>query len=271
MPAPRLEEVERWCRRLGVDGWELRAEPVLRGGIAGTRLLVDVDDAHRHPHRRAVDVFDLIGAAGLPPRVESRALATFRLLAEVEGRLHGVPSRRGGVPRGGGGRLDRRHRRGVRGARAPRRRRGRGQLRGAGQRDVPRRARRVAQPAPGGRGVAGRRRDPEPRPRRALRAHHPHRGGAAGRARPALRPDAGHDRHGQRFRRRRPRAGRAGEPRPGRARCRDGGSGRPASARTASPRWCWRPPSTTSPARRSPTPWPGCSRRARTTPGWCRS
>src|SRR5215211_2802877 len=85
-----LDEVERWCRRLGVGGWELRAERVLRGGIAGTRLLVDVDEAHRHPHRRAVDVDELITAAGLPARVEARALATFRLLAEVEGRLHGV-------------------------------------------------------------------------------------------------------------------------------------------------------------------------------------
>jgi uncharacterized protein (TIGR00299 family) protein len=87
-----LDDVERGCRRLGVDGWELRAEPVLRGGIAGTRLLVEVDEGHRHPHRRAVDIAELIGAAELPPRVESRALATFRLLAEVEGRLHGVPA-----------------------------------------------------------------------------------------------------------------------------------------------------------------------------------
>lgn len=90
-----LDEVERWCRRLRVDGWELRAESVLRGGIAGTRLVVEVQEdgegAHRHPHRRAVDVEELIAAAGLPPRVEARALATFRLLAEVEGRLHGVP------------------------------------------------------------------------------------------------------------------------------------------------------------------------------------
>ena len=75
-----------------MDGWELRAEPVLRGGIAGTAAVVDVDEAHRHPHRRAVDIDELIAAAGLPARVEARALATFRLLAEVEGRLHGVPA-----------------------------------------------------------------------------------------------------------------------------------------------------------------------------------
>jgi uncharacterized protein (TIGR00299 family) protein len=85
-----VAEVEGWCRRLDVGGWTLRTESVLRGGLAGTRAVVDVDGGHHHPHRRAVEIQGLIGAADLPKRVAERAGATFRLLAEVEGRLHGV-------------------------------------------------------------------------------------------------------------------------------------------------------------------------------------
>jgi uncharacterized protein (TIGR00299 family) protein len=82
-------EVERMCRRLPVEGWELQVERVLRAGLAGTRVRVEVAPSG-HPHRRAADILGMLDQADLPPRVNARARATFTLLAEVEGRLHGV-------------------------------------------------------------------------------------------------------------------------------------------------------------------------------------
>jgi uncharacterized protein (TIGR00299 family) protein len=78
--------VRRLLGRLPIDGWTLDVEPVTRGGIAATHAIVKAaDNGIERTHRTIVE---LIGRAGLPARVETRALATFAALAEVEGRLH---------------------------------------------------------------------------------------------------------------------------------------------------------------------------------------
>lgn len=84
-----LGEVVTLLDRLPFGGWQVEAEPVLRGGIAGTKIHV----RHRDdgPSRTASQVEELVRAGGLPDRVESRALAVFRALAEAEGRLHRRP------------------------------------------------------------------------------------------------------------------------------------------------------------------------------------
>lgn len=84
-----LDEVLTLVRRLPFDGWRVRAEPVLRGGIAGTRIHVE----HRPDGavRTASDIATLVRRAELPPRVEQRVLTVFRMLAEAEGRLHRQP------------------------------------------------------------------------------------------------------------------------------------------------------------------------------------
>ena len=72
------------------SGWELETEPVLRGGIACTRAVVSaLDDVVVRTH---ANIVELVKAAELPPRVETRALAVFAVLAEVEGHLHRRPS-----------------------------------------------------------------------------------------------------------------------------------------------------------------------------------
>jgi uncharacterized protein (TIGR00299 family) protein len=84
-----LDEVRAVVQRLPVGGWELEAEPVLRCGIAATKVHVRAhDDA---VVRTAAHIAGLVAEAGLPERVARRALATFRALAEVEGRLHRRP------------------------------------------------------------------------------------------------------------------------------------------------------------------------------------
>ena len=84
-----LDEVRAMVRRLPVGGWELEAEPVLRCGIAATQIHVRADDDA--VVRTAAHITGLVSEAKLPERVARRALATFRALAEVEGRLHRRP------------------------------------------------------------------------------------------------------------------------------------------------------------------------------------
>ncbi len=83
-------EVAALLARLPVGGWELRFEPVLRGGIACTRAVVHVGGASggERRDRSHADIAAAVRAAALPARVERRALATFAALAEVEGLLH---------------------------------------------------------------------------------------------------------------------------------------------------------------------------------------
>jgi pyridinium-3,5-bisthiocarboxylic acid mononucleotide nickel chelatase len=84
-----LDEVRNICHHLPVGGWDLDAEPVLRGGIAATHAVVRAKDDG--VVRTAAHITALVAEARLPSRVEARAMATFRALAEVEGALHRRP------------------------------------------------------------------------------------------------------------------------------------------------------------------------------------
>lgn len=84
-----LDEVRSLLHRLPVGGWSLDAEPVLRGGVAGTRAVVEVDeDGTTRTHAQ---IAAIVADASLPPRVTARALATFAGLAGVEAHLHRRP------------------------------------------------------------------------------------------------------------------------------------------------------------------------------------
>jgi uncharacterized protein (TIGR00299 family) protein len=85
-----LDEVRSLVGRLPVGGWELTARPVLRCGIAATEIRVVAEVTTLV--RTAAHITGLIEEARLPPRVRDRALATFGLLAEVEGRIHHRPA-----------------------------------------------------------------------------------------------------------------------------------------------------------------------------------
>jgi uncharacterized protein (TIGR00299 family) protein len=84
-----LDEVRSLLGRLPVDGWRLEAEPVLRGGIAATKVHVHVVESA--VVRTASHITGMVQEARLPERVTRRALGTFRALADVEGRLHRRP------------------------------------------------------------------------------------------------------------------------------------------------------------------------------------
>jgi uncharacterized protein (TIGR00299 family) protein len=84
-----IGKVRELCRRLPVGGWELEAEPVLRGGIASTK--VHVRTVETSVVRTYAHISAMVEEARLPDRVRDRALATFTALAESEGRLHRRP------------------------------------------------------------------------------------------------------------------------------------------------------------------------------------
>jgi len=114
------DDVATAIAALDLDGYAMGFEAVQRGGIAATwfNLVIETDDVapidhdhqhdhqhgheheHQHDHehehgghhvhRPAREVIELIERADLPVRVKDRAIACYRQLAEVEGRIHGI-------------------------------------------------------------------------------------------------------------------------------------------------------------------------------------
>jgi uncharacterized protein (TIGR00299 family) protein len=84
-----LDEVAILVARLPVRGWQLEAEPVLRCGIAATKVHVHAEETS--VVRTAAHIAALVEEARLPDRVRRRALAVFAALADAEGRLHRRP------------------------------------------------------------------------------------------------------------------------------------------------------------------------------------
>jgi uncharacterized protein (TIGR00299 family) protein len=82
-----LAKVSRRLEALEVP-FELRTQEVEAGGVRALR--VTVEHPEQHAHRTFADVRRLVEEAGLPGRITRRAIATFRLLAEAEGDVHGV-------------------------------------------------------------------------------------------------------------------------------------------------------------------------------------
>lgn len=85
-----LDEVRGLIKRVPVGGWTIEAEPVLRAGVAATRLHVHAEDTP--VVRTYAHISGLIDEARLPDPVRDRVHATFAALAEVEGRLHRRPT-----------------------------------------------------------------------------------------------------------------------------------------------------------------------------------
>jgi len=76
----------------------LKTERAIRGGLAGTRFLVE-ESGHHHSHhhhdhhhgRNWSEIRDLLKKSRLAPAVRDSALGMFQRVAEAEAKLHGVP------------------------------------------------------------------------------------------------------------------------------------------------------------------------------------
>lgn len=84
----REARVREALGRLGLPGWELEIASTDRGGFraTSTRFHIERTDLSRtYP-----DVLALLHGSSLAPETKERALRVFSLLAEAEGRVHGV-------------------------------------------------------------------------------------------------------------------------------------------------------------------------------------
>jgi uncharacterized protein (TIGR00299 family) protein len=75
---------------IGLEGVDIGIERVERHGIGALQVDVRVPAGH-HDHRAYRDIRQLVESADLPAGPRERALEAFARLAEVEGRIHGVP------------------------------------------------------------------------------------------------------------------------------------------------------------------------------------
>ncbi len=75
---------------LPIGGLDLRTEHVERQGLAA--LALSVITGEDQAHRTWRDVRTLIDSGSMPERARARAQAAFALLADAEGRVHGVPA-----------------------------------------------------------------------------------------------------------------------------------------------------------------------------------
>jgi uncharacterized protein (TIGR00299 family) protein len=84
-----LPELERRLSELPLSGFRLRAGEAERHGFAALRLTVEAEETKSHRHWS--EIRRMLESAGLPPRVQSRAIGAFELLARAEAEAHGVP------------------------------------------------------------------------------------------------------------------------------------------------------------------------------------
>lgn len=82
---------------LDLHDYALTFEPTQRAGVKSTRAIVVVhehDDEpvhkHDHSHRAWRDIRTILERSDLPVRVRDRSIAVFEVLADVEGKIHGV-------------------------------------------------------------------------------------------------------------------------------------------------------------------------------------
>ncbi|MCD6308950.1 MAG: nickel pincer cofactor biosynthesis protein LarC [Candidatus Latescibacteria bacterium] len=83
-----VDSLRTELEKLGVNGFELREEPLTASGI--TAAHVEVVTEHQHEHRHLSHIRDIIESSGLSDRTKNRAIRIFTRLAEAEATVHGT-------------------------------------------------------------------------------------------------------------------------------------------------------------------------------------
>ncbi len=84
-----IDHLREGLGRLDLHGYSVTATPLQVRGIAAIKFDVHLEDA-AHTHRRHADISALIEGSRLELGVKQMALRIFALLAQAEGRVHGV-------------------------------------------------------------------------------------------------------------------------------------------------------------------------------------
>jgi uncharacterized protein (TIGR00299 family) protein len=104
-----LSFIEEQLRRLPIEPFSIHMKQVNKQGISAKKLHVHVHNHpdhhdphlhgpdhhnphhhHDHPHRRAGEILHMIEGSSLLPRVKSRSRQIFQVIAEAEGKIHGI-------------------------------------------------------------------------------------------------------------------------------------------------------------------------------------
>jgi uncharacterized protein (TIGR00299 family) protein len=85
-----IDELSHELTKLGVGGFELQANHVLRNGIQAVHLDVVVSQESRH-HRHLKDIAAIIDNSRLSDRVKNDAKSIFAVIAEAEAKIHALP------------------------------------------------------------------------------------------------------------------------------------------------------------------------------------
>lgn len=80
---------------LGLPGVEISAQRAVKCGITGTHFRVAIqgreEDEHHHAHSGLGQIRSLVEALPIPTMVKLDVLAVYRLIAQAESQVHGVP------------------------------------------------------------------------------------------------------------------------------------------------------------------------------------
>lgn len=86
-----LATLEKGLKSLRIKGYRLREQQVIRNSIRATKVDVDILKSFSKPLSIAAIRKTLVNSR-LPDAIRTQALHAFRLLAEAEGAVHGLPS-----------------------------------------------------------------------------------------------------------------------------------------------------------------------------------
>jgi uncharacterized protein (TIGR00299 family) protein len=78
----------RELKKLPVDKIDVEIKKAVRHSITGTTFKVRLAEAHHH--RTFRDIKKIIGESSLSPKVKSLSTAIFKVIAEAEGKIHGI-------------------------------------------------------------------------------------------------------------------------------------------------------------------------------------
>lgn len=88
-----LSDLKAALGSLGVDGWDISAEKVVKAGITATKFRVheNASEPGGHKHYHLAGILKRIDQSALSPSGRARAKALFQRLAEAEAAIHNMP------------------------------------------------------------------------------------------------------------------------------------------------------------------------------------
>jgi uncharacterized protein (TIGR00299 family) protein len=85
-----LDALRAELATLPLSGWTFSAREVRRGAFRATKVDVELEHTHDHPHRTLADVLAILRAGKLAPAARTAAERVFARLADAEARAHGT-------------------------------------------------------------------------------------------------------------------------------------------------------------------------------------